>query len=245
MKKNFHLLNIKKNLLINFGGMIEIGSNSETKAKILVIDDEKSIRITLKKILEKENYYVETARDFQSARTNIENLDFDLLLVDLVLPKVNGIDIIKHFNEDFGLDVPVIFLTGEPNLDTAVEALRIGAFDYIEKPIQKSQLIQIIDYALTKKKYEDEDISKKFKSKYKNKLNDFKQKMNSTTIKILDLTSKNIRKHLNILLEEKFGEIPPKYRSTIEKMDELINDLEIEIKKTKHLGQIVESIFNF
>ena len=131
--------------------MIQI--SNKTISRILVIDDEKSIRVTLKKILERENFAVETARDFQSVKTvlNAEKPNFDLLLVDLVLPKTNGIDIVKYFNEKYDFDIPVIFLTGEPNLDSAINALRLGAYDYIEKPMDLGVLSRTVMRAIEKK----------------------------------------------------------------------------------------------
>ncbi|MHA1728508.1 MAG: response regulator [Promethearchaeota archaeon] len=221
-----------------------MGEQSETKAKILVIDDEKAIRITMKRILEKVNYYVETAGSYQSAKNNIENLDFDLILVDLVLPKVNGIDIIKHFNEDYGLDVPVIFLTGEPNFNSAVEALRIGAFDYIEKPIQKSQLLKVIDYALSRKKLEKEGLSKNLKSEIEVKLKDFRQNVQIKLIQHLGNIAADLRTCLNVLNKEGLDKISNKYKNTMKEMDETISELEIAIKKSQQAVQVIESIFN-
>ncbi|MCP4761413.1 MAG: response regulator [archaeon] len=215
---------------------------SETQAKILVIDDEKSIRITLKKLLEKENYYVETARDYQTAKQNIENLNFDLMIVDLVLPKINGIDIVKHFYEDYGIDVPVIFLTGEPNLDSAIDALRIGAFDYIEKPIQKSELINIIEYALNRKKSEDAAKVQKLEGKIKKKLKEFQQNVQSRLLTTLNENVSGLRKNIEVLKEQKPENLSKKYQKSIDDIERLITNLENEVKKANHLGAVVESM---
>lgn len=209
--------------------------------KILVIDDEKSIRITLKKILERENFIVETARDFQSVKTilDAENPNFDLLLVDLVLPKTNGIDIVKYFNEKYDFDIPVIFLTGEPNLDSAINALRLGAYDYIEKPIQKTHLLEVIQYALKRKKSEENIQDKRMADKMEQKLKGLEKGLQSGIISNFTTIVGTIRDKLDYLKKGKAGKIPDNISNEIAELDKLVNDLELEIKKSNHLGNFI------
>ena len=123
---------------------------------VLIVDDEKSIRITLKKILEREGYYVETAPDFPTAKKNIDSLSFDLYILDIILPTINGIEFLVKLREEMHIDTPVIFITGEPNIKTSVEALRLGAFDYIEKPVRKHDILKVVKHALDRSRMEKE-----------------------------------------------------------------------------------------
>jgi len=207
-------------------------------SRILVIDDEKAIRVTLKKILEREDFIVETARDFQSVKSilNAENPNFDLLLVDLVLPKTNGIDIVKHFNEKYDFDIPVIFLTGEPNLDSAINALRLGAYDYIEKPIQKPQLLEVIQYALKRKKSEESIQDKRMANKMEQKLKGLEKNLQSGIINNFTVTVDALRDKINSM---KKGKIPASFSDDIAELDKLVNDIELEIKKSNHLGKFI------
>jgi two-component system response regulator HydG len=215
---------------------------SDKNARILVIDDEKSIRVTLKKILERENFTVETARDFQSVKTvlNAENPNFDLLLVDLVLPKTNGIDIVKYFNEKYDLDIPVIFLTGEPNLDSAINALRLGAYDYIEKPIQKPQLLEVIEYALKRKQSEENIQDKRMANKMQQKLKGLEKGLQSGIISSFAVIVNGLREKIDYLKKGKAGTIPTNISNEIAELDKLVNDLELEIKKSNHLGKFIQ-----
>jgi len=208
----------------------------------LVIDDEKSIRVTLKKILERENYIVETARDFQSVKSilDVQNPNFDLLLVDLVLPKTNGIDIVKYFNEKYDFDIPVIFLTGEPNLDSAINALRLGAYDYIEKPIQKSQLLEVIQYALKRKKSEDTILDKRMENKMEQKLKGLEKNLQSGIISSFTTKVNALREKIDYLKKGKSGKVPESLIGDLDELDKLINDLELEIKKSNHLGKFIQ-----
>lgn len=127
-----------------------ISAQIKNQPKILIIDDEKSLRISLKKIMERAGYYVETAQDLPSAKKCLSNLQFDLILVDIVLPKMSGPDLIRHLENEMNYTGSIIFITGEPNLETAMEAIRLGANDYLEKPITRENLIHSINTVLTR-----------------------------------------------------------------------------------------------
>ena len=98
--------------------------------RILVVDDEQGLRLTFKTFLEKENADVELAADFAEAMTCLdERGPFDLVLLDIILPGGHsGIDVLRRIREK-GLDCPVIMITGQPQVETAAEAVRQGAFD--------------------------------------------------------------------------------------------------------------------
>jgi len=120
------------------------------KARILIIDDEEGIRFTFKRFLTSEDYDVATAEDFDEAVDCISKSDFDVIFADIILKGKSGIDVLREIKKR-RLDCPVIMITGYPNIETASEAIRLGAFDYIPKPIQRDTLLHAIDVALQHK----------------------------------------------------------------------------------------------
>jgi DNA-binding response OmpR family regulator len=77
-------------------------------------------------------------------------MSFDIILIDIILPKITGIEIIRRLQEESQIRPAVIFITGEPNLETAIQAIKLGAYDYLEKPVSKENLIQSIQQAITR-----------------------------------------------------------------------------------------------
>lgn len=119
-------------------------------SKILVIDDQESIRRTLKEILEYENFEVFTANDGQQGLSMVEKQKFDLILCDIKMPKVDGIEFLEtvHKQDD---TIPIVMISGHGDIDTAVESIKKGAFDYIGKPIDLNRLLVTLRNALDKK----------------------------------------------------------------------------------------------
>lgn len=124
-------------------------------SKILVIDDEESIRYTFKSFLLDEGYEVLTARNYQEALSAIDTAGLDLIFADILLEGKTGIDVLRETKER-NLRCPVVVITGDPNIDSASEALRLGAFDYIPKPIKQDTLLRITKIALKHKALVDE-----------------------------------------------------------------------------------------
>lgn len=120
------------------------------KARILIIDDEEGIRFTFKRFLTSEDYDVATAEDFDEAVDCVSKSDFDVIFADIILKGKSGIDVLREIKKR-RIDCPVIMITGYPNIETASEAIRLGAFDYIPKPIQRDTLLHAIDVALQHK----------------------------------------------------------------------------------------------
>ncbi|MFC2096169.1 sigma-54-dependent transcriptional regulator [Bacteroidota bacterium] len=116
-------------------------------AKILVIDDEKSIRDTLKEILEYEDHKVDLAEDGEVGLEQFKNNKYDIVLLDIKMPKKDGIEVLEDI---FGVatDVPVIMISGHGNIDTAVESIKKGAYDFIEKPLDLNRLLVTIRNAM-------------------------------------------------------------------------------------------------
>lgn len=117
--------------------------------KILIVDDEKAIRRTLKEILEYEKYEVEEAEDGEIGLSKIEKNNYDVVILDVKMPKKDGLEVLGDMQQK-GIDTPVIVLSGHGNTDTAVEAVRKGAFDYISKPPDLNRLLITVRNAMDK-----------------------------------------------------------------------------------------------
>lgn len=115
--------------------------------KILVIDDEKSIRSTLREILEYEKFEVDDAEDGKTGLDLIKENDYDVVLCDIKMPKMDGLEVLDRILES-DKDPSVVMISGHGNIDTAVDALKKGAFDYIAKPLDLNRLLVTVRNAL-------------------------------------------------------------------------------------------------
>ncbi len=122
-------------------------------AKVLIIDDELSIRVPFRMALEREGYIVETATGWYDAETLLEN-EYDVILLDIKMPKVNGIEVLRRIKRKW-LSTSVVIMTGDPSLITAHSAISLDVVDYIKKPIQKEQLFNIVEKAVDRKNFMD------------------------------------------------------------------------------------------
>jgi len=117
-------------------------------ARVLVVDDEPDIRQTVRDILEDEGYVVDLAESAEAAREARRQQRPDLVLLDIWMPDLDGISLLREWNERGGLPCPVIMISGHGTVETAVEATRLGAWDFIEKPISLAKLLLVISRAL-------------------------------------------------------------------------------------------------
>ncbi len=120
-------------------------------AKILVIDDERSIRNTLKEILEFEKFEVDVAEDGPEGLEKIEKNGFDVVLCDIKMPRMDGLEVLEHILKT-DPDITVVMISGHGTIDTAVEAIKKGAFDFISKPLDLNRLLITIRNAMDKTK---------------------------------------------------------------------------------------------
>ena len=126
--------------------------------KILVVDDEPDIRSLIKEILEDETFEVAVAEDATEANNIREIFDPDLILLDIWMPDIDGISLLKQWNESDQMNVPVIMISGHGTVETAVEATRLGAYDFIEKPLSLAKLILTVKHALETTSLQKENI---------------------------------------------------------------------------------------
>ena len=119
-------------------------------ANILVVDDEMGIRELLSEILSDEGHVVQTAENAQQARKARAAGTPDLVLLDIWMPDTDGVTLLKEWQRDGYLTMPVIMMSGHATIDTAVEATRIGAINFLEKPIALQKLLQAVRQGLTR-----------------------------------------------------------------------------------------------
>ena len=117
-------------------------------ASILVVDDEMGIRELLNEILTDEGHTVYAAESAMQARTIREQMRPDLVLLDIWMPDVDGISLLKEWSKTGQLTMPVVMMSGHATIDTAVEATRIGALNFLEKPIALQKLLKTVSKAL-------------------------------------------------------------------------------------------------
>jgi DNA-binding NtrC family response regulator len=116
--------------------------------RILVVDDEADIRTLLREILSEEGYEVDVAADAGQARSSRAKQSPDLCLLDIWMPDTDGITLLREWSRGQGLDFPVVMMSGHGTVETAVEATRLGAFDFVEKPLSLAKLLRTVERAL-------------------------------------------------------------------------------------------------
>lgn len=119
-------------------------------ANILVVDDEMGIRELLSEILGDEGHVVTTAENAQQARELRAQATPDLVLLDIWMPDTDGVTLLKEWQRDGQLTMPVIMMSGHATIDTAVEATRIGALNFLEKPIALQKLLKAVQQGLSR-----------------------------------------------------------------------------------------------
>jgi len=135
-------------------------------AKILIIDDEKAIRNTMREILEFENYKVEEASDGLEGLEKLKDNTYDLIMCDIKMPHYDGLEVLEKA-QTMGIETPFVMISGHGTIETAVDALKKGAFDFIQKPIDLNRLLVTVRNAIDKKELVQE--TKKLKKKIANK----------------------------------------------------------------------------
>ncbi len=128
------------------------------KRNILVVDDEPDIRNLVQEILEDEGFTVATAENANEARTFCKESTPDLILLDIWMPDIDGISLLKEWKEKDHIDSAIIMMSGHGNVETAVEATRCGAYDFIEKPLSIAKLLLTIKHALETTSLQQENL---------------------------------------------------------------------------------------
>ncbi|MFT5702353.1 MAG: two-component system response regulator HydG [Desulforhopalus sp.] len=131
-------------------------TQDNTQISILIVDDEVSLRNTFRIFLTRAGYgKVQAVASYDEAVTAVSSGPFDLIICDIVLESRSGIDLLQQFNE-MGVACPVVIITGFPHVETAADAVRLGAFDYLSKPVEKETLLKTARLALRQYQLEQE-----------------------------------------------------------------------------------------
>ena len=168
---------------------------AEKLKKILIIDDERSIRATLKEILEFEKYIVETAQDGIEGYKMAGKKNYDLIFCDIKMPKIDGIETLKNIVKN-NISSPVVMISGHGDIETAVQTLKIGAFDYIEKPLDLNRVLKCVKNALNNNHLKKENTILKSKIKSKSEIIGQSQEIKS----ILELIVKVANSNAGVLI---------------------------------------------
>ncbi len=116
--------------------------------RLLIVEDEETLCESLRRVLLREGYAVDTFNSAEEALEVFENGAYDLIITDIILPGITGIELLKRIKERLPEQI-VIIMTAYASLETAVEALRTGAYDYVVKPVMHEEIKQIVKNALT------------------------------------------------------------------------------------------------
>jgi len=133
------------------------GAKPLEKKTVLVVDDEKSMRLVLSATLKREGYEVETAADGFEALDLMKKKDISVVVTDLKMPRLGGIGLLRRVMEKYP-SVPVIIITAHGTIENAVEAVKKGAFDYITKPFDQEDLKNVITKAVQTKSLSDREV---------------------------------------------------------------------------------------
>ena len=208
----------------------------EKLKKILIIDDERSIRATLKEILEFEKYLVETAQDGIEGYKMAEEKNFDLIFCDIKMPKIDGIETLKKIVENNILS-PVIMISGHGDIETAVQTLKIGAFDYIEKPLDLNRVLTCVRNALNNNHLKKENTILKRKIKSKSEIIGQSPEIKS----ILELITKVANSNARVLITGSNGTGKELVANQIHEKSSRNKNLFVEINCAAIPSELIES----
>lgn len=122
--------------------------------KLLIIDDEENIRKMLKQSLEKDGYNIELALNGEEGFEKVKDSNYDLILLDLNLPGMDGIEVLEKLRED-DISTPVLIVTGYGSVDSAVKVMKLGAIDYLQKPFNPKDIKEQVQQILQRKGFDD------------------------------------------------------------------------------------------
>jgi len=208
----------------------------EKLKKILIIDDERSIRATLKEILEFEKFLVETAQDGIEGYKMAEEKNFDLIFCDIKMPKIDGIETLKKIVENNILS-PVIMISGHGDIETAVQTLKIGAFDYIEKPLDLNRVLTCVRNALNNNHLKKENTILKRKIKSKSEIIGQSPEIKS----ILELITKVANSNARVLITGSNGTGKELVANQIHEKSSRNKNLFVEINCAAIPSELIES----
>lgn len=127
-----------------------------TKARLLIVDDEKNVRLSLQGVLQDEGYRVDAVASGEECLQAVQKKPYDVVFLDVWLPGKDGLEVLRHL-KSMKTTGYVIMISGHGNIETAVQATKLGAFDFIEKPLSMEKVILVLEHALRQKRLEEEN----------------------------------------------------------------------------------------
>ena len=171
------------------------------KKRILIVDDEYSIREALEMLFTGKGYSVRVAVNGEDALGIVEKEDFDIIVSDIRMDRLDGVGLIKKLKDD-AREIPVVFITAFPELDNAVEAIRNGVVEYIKKPFDMDFIAGKVDAIIEEKRATSEaDLKRRFKDEKEKFLNRLSHELRTPLTPVAG--------YLKLLLKKEFGEISP------------------------------------
>jgi DNA-binding NtrC family response regulator len=136
-------------------------------ARILIVDDEEIVIRSCLRILSDSIYSVDSVQDGAGALRKVEENDYDLIVLDIMMPKMDGLEVLQQVKERHP-DIDVIMVTGLSQIQTAVKAMKLGAFDYLSKPFDPDELKHVVDRALERRRLlqENRNLKSEISSRY-------------------------------------------------------------------------------
>ena len=142
--------------------------SSTSKPRILVVDDEQDIRSSLQRILEYEGMVFEEAASGKEALERLKTFEADAVLLDIKMPRMDGLEVLAEMRSQQP-DLPVVMISGHGTIGTAVEATKLGAFDFMEKPLARERVLLVLRNALQHRRLraENRDLRLAFEERYR------------------------------------------------------------------------------
>lgn len=128
----------------------------DRKGRVLVVDDEESVRALLERVLAREGYTVATAANGEDALGKVSRLDIEMVLLDIKMPGMSGMEVLRQLNASRP-DIGVVMVTSVADMQTAVEAMKLGAHDYITKPFNADEVVRTVQKAIQKRALQREN----------------------------------------------------------------------------------------
>ena len=130
------------------------------KGRVLIVDDEDIVRVSCQRILVPEGYEVMSAGSATEGFAMLADGPIDVVLTDLKMPDIDGIEVLRRVKEEWP-DTEVIVITGYQTINTAVQAIKLGAFDYIEKPFVPEDIVEVIEKAIAHRRERPDMMTEK------------------------------------------------------------------------------------
>jgi len=205
-------------------------------ARVLVVDDEKGIRKTISLFLENSGYDVDTAEDAERALQQVNLNDYDIVITDILMPGSSGFELLEEI-KDKNSEIKVILITGDPRIESATRAIRAGAYDFFGKPINKNELLMVVDRAFKTKVLEDEN------REYKRNLEELVGQRTESLYQVNKKLQDQIEEH--DLAQQKYKDSAEQYKLWADTINDVIWVMDIYTLKLSYCSPAIVNISGY